>query len=443
MGLGLSDWYWSSSQNNTNNAYNTNFNNGYMNNNNVNNNNSARLSASFIILKMLPSFKKVFFRSKMEKILKFEDLYEAYILCLKNKKRKKGTYNFVNIDLCTNLYEILNELNNKQYEPKPSNCYVITDPALREIYAAQFKDRVIQHFYLKEIEDILESKFVKGCSSCRKGKGTDYALNLLKTYLVNTSNNGKDDCYYLKIDLSGYFMSIDRKQVSLKFKNLIKNDYKGKHKQLLLYLTPIIFEINPALNCKYKCSEKLRNLVPERRKMKPYSQYGMAIGNLTAQAASNLNLNDFDNFVVNDLKFNQYVRYVDDAIIICKNKEKLKNAINKIKNKLNETHQILNEKKTKIDTAYHGVKFLGKISYPYGYQKTDKIVNKRLVFKAKTIKFKSNSNLLAKVNAQIGTLKNYNCRKVIFNYNQNLQINAKKLLMFDKDELKFILNINK
>ena len=49
----VSDWYWSSAQNNTNNAYNANFNNGYMNNNNVNNNNYVRLAASFIILKIL------------------------------------------------------------------------------------------------------------------------------------------------------------------------------------------------------------------------------------------------------------------------------------------------------------------------------------------------------------------------------------------------------
>lgn len=31
----------------------------------------------------------------MEKKLTFEELYEAYNLCLKNKKRKMGTYNFV------------------------------------------------------------------------------------------------------------------------------------------------------------------------------------------------------------------------------------------------------------------------------------------------------------------------------------------------------------
>ena len=106
--------------------------------------------------------------------------------------------------------EILDNLNQRKYIPKQSNCYVVTDPALREIYAAQFGDRVVQHFYMNEIEEILENELVEGCCSCRNGKGTDYALNLLKNYLLETSNKGKKDCYFLKIDLSGYFMSIDR-----------------------------------------------------------------------------------------------------------------------------------------------------------------------------------------------------------------------------------------
>ena len=144
----------------------------------------------------------------MEKELVFEELYEAYNLCLKNKKRKMGTFNFVNADLCKNLLELLDELNTRQYVPIQSNCYVITDPALREIYAAQFGDRVVQHFYMKEIEDILEKELVDGCCSCRKGKGNDYALRLLKKYLIETSKNGTKNCYFLKIDLSGYFMSI-------------------------------------------------------------------------------------------------------------------------------------------------------------------------------------------------------------------------------------------
>ena len=207
--------------------------------------------------------------------LSFEEIYEAYNLCLKNKKKKLGTYKFVNNNLCENLMKLVNELNERTYIPKFSNCYVITQPALREIYAAQFSDRIVQHFYMKEIEDILEDELVEGCCSCRKGKGTDYALGLLKKYVTQTSNYGKKDCFFLKIDLSGYFMSIDRKQVSEKFLKLILNKYNGKHKEILIYLTPLIFENNPALNCEYKCNKNMREQVPERRKMKKDSEYGI------------------------------------------------------------------------------------------------------------------------------------------------------------------------
>lgn len=339
----------------------------------------------------------------MEDKITFEEIYEAYILCLNNKKKKLGTYKFVNDNLCENLMKLVTDLNERTYIPKTSNCYVITDPALREIYAAQFEDRIVQHFYMKEIENILEEELVDGCCSCRKGKGTDYALKLLKKYLIETSDYGKKDVFFLKIDLSDYFMSIDRKQVGEKFSKLIFNKYKGKHKELLLYLTPLIFENNPALNCKYKCNEKMREKVPERRKMKKDSKYGMAIGNLTAQAGSNLNLSDFDNYIVKDLKLEKYVRYVDDIVIIGNDKNKLIKVLPLIIEKLKETNQKINLKKTKIDTAYHGVPFLGKVSYPYGYQKPSKQVIIRTLQKAKKTKNTNNENLLAKTNAQIGS----------------------------------------
>ena len=373
----------------------------------------------------------------MEDKITFEEIYEAYNLCLKNKKKKIGTYKFVNENLCENLMEILENLNNRTYRPKPSNCYVITLPALREIYAAQFGDRVIQHFYMKEIEEILEKELVDGCCSCRKDKGTAYALKLLQEYLIQTSNHGKEDCFFLKIDLSGYFMSIDRKKVSEKFTNLIVNKYNGKHKELLLYLTPLIFENNPALNCRYKCNEKMREKVPERRKMKKDSKYGMAIGNLTAQAGSNLNLSEFDSYVVNELGLKQYVRYVDDIVIISNTKTKLINSIPLIVEKLKETHQTINEKKTRIDTAYHGVPFLGKVSYPYGYQKPSKQVIIRVYQKAKKIKYADKDNLLAKTNSQIGSLKNYNCKRLISNYVKVLPKEVQKILRFDDIEYKF------
>ena len=45
----------------------------------------------------------------MSENLPFEEIYEAYMLCLKNKKRKQGTYTFVNENLCKNLMELVDE----------------------------------------------------------------------------------------------------------------------------------------------------------------------------------------------------------------------------------------------------------------------------------------------------------------------------------------------
>ncbi|MGN1300319.1 MAG: hypothetical protein ACI4VC_03115 [Clostridia bacterium] len=70
---------------------------------------------------------------------------------------------------------------------------------------------------MEELGDTLDSELVEGCSSCIKNRGTAYALRKLKEYVIETSYNGKKDCYFLKIDLSGYFMSINREIVCNKF----------------------------------------------------------------------------------------------------------------------------------------------------------------------------------------------------------------------------------
>ena len=289
---------------------------------------------------------------------------------------------------------------------------------------------------MSQINDILDDSLVDSCSSCRVGKGTDYALGLLKKYIMEVSDYGKKDCYYLKIDLSGYFMSIDRKQVSDKFYNLIDTKYKGKHKNLLLYLTSIIFKNNPSLNCYYKCSDTIRNIIPDRRKLNKDSRFGMAIGNLAAQAASNLNLNDFDKFVINDLNLNKYIRYVDDIVIISNDKNKLINSLFIIKDKLKESNQIINKKKTKINTVYTGVSFLGKITYPYGYQKPSKKVIIRTYNKGYNIKYNNINNLISKVNSQIGSLKRYNCKKLIINYSK-IVLDRSNDIYFDINKLIF------
>lgn len=73
---------------------------------------------------LFPKQEEAFFKigDNMEEELTFEVLYEAYRLCLKNKKKKYGTYNSTNEELCQNLLKTLDKLNNRNYNPEASNC---------------------------------------------------------------------------------------------------------------------------------------------------------------------------------------------------------------------------------------------------------------------------------------------------------------------------------
>ena len=138
--------------------------------------------------------------------------------------------------------------------------------------------------------------------------------------------------------------------------------------------------------------------------------------------------------MIEELKLDKYIRYVDEIIIISDNKKELTDALPLIEKKLAKTHQVIN-KKTKIDTAYHGVQFLGKVSHPYGYQEPSKQVIIRTCQRAKNIQYENEKNLIAKVNSQVRTLKGDNCRKLIRNYVDLLPSDAQNIT---KERIKII-----
>lgn len=81
--------------------------------------------------------------------------------------------------------------------------------------------------------------------------------------------------------------------------------------------------------------------------------------------------------------------------------------------------------------------FLGKVSYPYGYQKPNMQVVIRVCTKSKNIEYDGIENLLAKTNSQVGMLKNYNCKKLIRTYANLLPAGVKNIIQFDENESKF------
>jgi RNA-directed DNA polymerase len=92
---------------------------------------------------------------------------------------------------------------------------------------------------------------------------------------------------------------------------------------------------------------------------------GLPIGNHTSQFFANVYLNELDQFIINELKCDYYVRYVDDFILLSESKEELLNWFWKIKDFV-ETHLSLSLKnEAKLLPLSNGIDFLGYIIRPH------------------------------------------------------------------------------
>lgn len=66
------------------------------------------------------------------------DLHHAY----RDASRHKTLRSYKNHEE-DNLSELCHELYNRTYRPLPSTCFIISDPKKREVFAADFRDRIV------------------------------------------------------------------------------------------------------------------------------------------------------------------------------------------------------------------------------------------------------------------------------------------------------------
>ena len=137
------------------------------------------------------------------------DLFDAYYDARKHKRNTKSQLRF-ELDLEHNLIALFLEIKNRTYCPSRCMCFICEKPVKREIFASPFRDRIVHHLLFNYISPIFERTFIYDSYSCRKGKGTLFAQKRFVHHIRSCSNNYQEECFVLKLDLKGYFMSIDK-----------------------------------------------------------------------------------------------------------------------------------------------------------------------------------------------------------------------------------------
>ena len=314
---------------------------------------------------MSKSIKNCFYQK-----LTFENLLKAHNRAKKNKGNKKEVIRF-EMDLESNIINIIHRLKNGSYKTSKYREFKIYEPKERVIKSLPYKDRIVQQWYIYEfIMPYIVPRLVNTCSACIIDRGTHYAVNMIEKYMRYMKRK-YNNYYIIKLDIKKYFYNIDKNILYQIIASFIKD-------KSLLWLTKIFIYDND-------------------------SELGIPIGNYTSQYYANIYLSLLDKYIKEELKVKYYVRYMDDIVILVKDKSECSVLMNKIKLFLYNKLKLELNKKSRYYPNSLGVNFCGYIIYE----------THRLIRKDSKKKIKSKVRKWLKLNEMNTLDKN----KVILSYN--------------------------
>jgi hypothetical protein len=278
-----------------------------------------------------------------------------------------------------NLLDLADELLSGTYQPSRSIRFAVERPKLREIVAADFRDRVVHHFLVERLERIYEPLFIHDSYACRIGKGVHAAVARVRDFIRSGSTNGCRPLYTLHLDVRSFFMTIDRRILYQMIEDrLVKEARKPKPQTnptrnvfdvdlaFLGKLTKIILTADPLKDRVDKGDQQLLAGVPPHKSLLyAPSGVGVPVGNLTSQFFANVYLNELDQFCKHTLKCRYYVRYCDDFLIMDNDPATLADLREHIRGFLHKRLRLaLNERYAAIRRVTNGIDFIGYIIRP-------------------------------------------------------------------------------
>ncbi len=287
----------------------------------------------------------------------YQNLYRQYLYCRKNKR---NTYNALCFEARQelNLLELLEALQQRTYQPATSVCFVTTHPKMREIFAAEFRDRVVHHVLVDFLERYWESVFIHDSYACRRGKGIHKAVERLQSFQRRVTRSGKRRAWYLQLDIRNFFMCIDK---TILF-SLLEPHVKEED---ALWLTRLLVFYNCAEDYRLKSRPGLLDSLPEHKSLlKTEPGKGLPIGNLNSQFFANVYLNTLDQFVKHQLKCPFYLRYCDDFVLLSSDKLQLIRWREQIMFFLQDVLRLQLNSRQRLRPISDGVDFLGYIVRP-------------------------------------------------------------------------------
>jgi RNA-directed DNA polymerase len=289
----------------------------------------------------------------------FHELVLAYFDCRQSKRNSASALAFEQ-NLERNLGALFDDLQRGTYRPGRSICFVITRPKPREVWAADFRDRVVHHLLYNRISPRFYAAFIVDSCACIPGRGTLYAAQRLEAKVRSITQNWSRQAHYLKLDLANFFVSIN--------KNILHELITARVTEpWWKWLSDVILFHDPRLDFDYRGSPDLLDRVPAHKRLNNHPDHlGLPIGNLSSQFFANIYLDVLDQFVKHRIGARHYIRYVDDFVLLHESPQWLNAAHDAIEAFLPQQLNVrLNPKKTILQPIDRGIDFVGQVIKPW------------------------------------------------------------------------------
>lgn len=298
---------------------------------------------------------------RMREIVTLEEVHQAYLDCRKRKGNSRDCAEY-NRNYIVNNYQLYLDLNSSKYKPGFSKAFIVTRPKVREVFCAQFRDRIVHHLLYNKFNALFESLMIDSSYACRKGKGVLYGVNDIAQQIKRVTNNYSREAWVLKCDLKGFFMSINRKLLSTIVAQVLMDFYKEKDLVFWTKLWNTLILYKPECHCVKVGDLRLWKRLPKEKSLFGHNSKGLPIGNLSSQLLANLMMSYFDKYIVSIIGDGGYGRYVDDFVIIHTSKNFLLNILKGLKIWLkNRLDLNLHPNKIYLQPTYKGLQIIGSI----------------------------------------------------------------------------------
>lgn len=344
------------------------------------------------------------------------DLFEAYFACRRNKRNTVNALAF-EVEYETNLVKLCDEINSGAYRPGKSIAFVVDKPVVREIFAADFRDRVVHHLIIHKLNSLFEKQFIYDSYACRANKGTHLGIRRVNRFIAQCSQNYHSDCYVLKLDIKGFFMHINKDILFDKLTAFVNQHYTQADKDALVDLCEKVIFNDPTQNCIIKGDRRDWAALPADKSLFHSPHHcGLSIGNLTSQVLANFYMNGFDHFVKHNLGVRFYGRYVDDFVIVHHDREYLRSIVSVLSSFLSSTLKLtLHPHKVYLQHYTKGVKYLGVVIKPHRIYIANRtkgnfyeaIHNQNLVARDHKPNREERRAFLSSMNSYLGMMKHY------------------------------------